>query len=50
MRRAPRTVLTPHIGFVADDNYSVFYGQSVENILAFLDGKPLRIIDPHAGH
>lgn len=46
MRSAPRTVLTPHIGFVADDNYSVFYGQSVENILAFLDGTPLRIIDP----
>ena len=50
MRTAPRTVLTPHIGFVADDNYTVFYGQSVENILAFLDGKPLRIIDPSAGH
>ncbi len=46
IRRAPRTVLTPHIGFVADDNYDVFYGQSVENILAFLDGKPLRVINP----
>jgi phosphoglycerate dehydrogenase-like enzyme len=50
MRTAPRTVLTPHIGFVADDNYGVFYGQSVENILAFMDGKPLRIIDPDARH
>jgi phosphoglycerate dehydrogenase-like enzyme len=50
MRTAPRTVLTPHIGFVADDNYTVFYGQSVENILAFMDGKPLRVIDPGAGH
>jgi phosphoglycerate dehydrogenase-like enzyme len=46
MRRAPRTVLTPHIGFVADDNYSVFYGQSVENILAFMDGQPMRLIKP----
>jgi phosphoglycerate dehydrogenase-like enzyme len=46
MRSAPRTVLTPHIGFVADANYDVFYGQSVENILAFLDGKPLRLINP----
>ncbi len=50
MRTAPRTVLTPHIGFVADDNYASFYGQSVENILAFMDGKPLRIIDPAARH
>jgi phosphoglycerate dehydrogenase-like enzyme len=44
LRRAPRTVLTPHIGFVADDNYGVFYGQSVENIAAFLDGRPTRVI------
>lgn len=50
MRTAPRTVLTPHIGFVADDNYASFYGQSVENILAFMDGKPLRVIDPEARH
>jgi len=50
MRTAPRTVLTPHIGFVADDNYTVFYGQSVENLLAFMDGTPLRIIDPDARH
>ncbi len=50
MRSAPRTVLTPHIGFVADDNYSVFYGQSVENVLAFMDGKPLRVIDPDSRH
>ena len=44
MRRAPRTLLTPHVGYVADDNYNVFYGQSVENIAAFLDGKPTRVI------
>jgi len=46
LRAAPRTVLTPHIGFVADDNYTVFYGQSVDNIAAFLDGKPTRVINP----
>ncbi len=46
MRHAPRTLLTPHVGYVADDNYNVFYGQSVENIVAFLDGKPTRVINP----
>jgi len=46
LRAAPRTVLTPHIGFVADDNYAVFYGQSVDNIVAFLDGRPTRVINP----
>ena len=45
LRGAPRTVLTPHIGYVADHNYAVFFGQSVENIVAFLDGKPLRVIN-----
>ncbi|MDP6173118.1 MAG: D-2-hydroxyacid dehydrogenase family protein [Rhodospirillales bacterium] len=36
-------VLTPHLGFVADDSYRVYYEDSVENILAFLDGNSIRL-------
>jgi phosphoglycerate dehydrogenase-like enzyme len=40
-------VLTPHLGFVTAEGYDVFFGQAVENILAFLDGKtPPRVVAP----
>jgi hypothetical protein len=26
--------------------YETFYGESVENVLAFLDGKPIRLLNP----
>jgi len=40
--RAPRTVLTPHLGYVTDDNYSFFYTDAVKAIAAFLAGAPIR--------
>ncbi len=39
-------VLTPHLGFVADQSYRVYYEDSVEAIEAFLDGKPIRLLQP----
>jgi phosphoglycerate dehydrogenase-like enzyme len=52
IRSAPNTLLSPHLGYVTRENYDTTYGQSVENILAWLDGKPIRVIDPNApaGH
>ena len=44
LRNAPRTVLTPHIGYVTDDGYQVFYGQAVEDIAAFAAGRPIRVL------
>ncbi|MFB3817513.1 MAG: D-2-hydroxyacid dehydrogenase family protein [Candidatus Methylomirabilales bacterium] len=43
LRQAPNTVLTPHLGYVTLENLAAFYRQSVENVLAFLDGKPIRM-------
>lgn len=40
----PNTVLTPHLGYVTHDTYEIFYGQTVENILAWLKGEPIRVI------
>ena len=37
-------VITPHLGYVTAENYKRFYGQMVENIRAWLDGKPIRVI------
>jgi phosphoglycerate dehydrogenase-like enzyme len=44
LRRAPNVILTPHIGYVTEENYRSSYPQIVENITAFLDGKPVRVI------
>ena len=44
LRSAPNVILTPHIGYVTDENYRSSYPQIVENITGFLDGKPLRVI------
>jgi phosphoglycerate dehydrogenase-like enzyme len=42
IRTCPRVLLTPHIGYVTEEHYRIFYPQTVENILAFLDGTPIR--------
>lgn len=44
LRSAPRTVLTPHVGYVTDDSYRMFYGDAVEDIAAFAQGRPVRVI------
>jgi len=46
LRRAPNTVLTPHLGYGVAETWAQFYPQSVENALAFLDGKPVRVVNP----
>ena len=52
IRQAPNTLLTPHLGYVIAENYHVTFGQTVENICAWLDGAPIRVIAPNApaGH
>ncbi|MDP6603200.1 MAG: D-2-hydroxyacid dehydrogenase family protein [Rhodospirillales bacterium] len=44
LRTLENTVLTPHLGYVSEDNYRVFYGLAVEVIRAWLDGAPIRTL------
>lgn len=46
LRKAPNCVLTPHLGYGTADTFAQFYGESVENVLAFLDGAPVRVVPP----
>ena len=46
LRTAPRTLLTPHVGYVTAGTYRVFYSGAVEAIRAFLDGQPIRLLGP----
>ncbi|MEO5708580.1 MAG: NAD(P)-dependent oxidoreductase [Nocardioidaceae bacterium] len=44
LRTAPRTVLVPHLGYVTDGGYRLFYGDAVDDVAAWLDGSPLRVV------
>ncbi|MFC2041412.1 D-2-hydroxyacid dehydrogenase family protein [Chloroflexota bacterium] len=44
--RLDNTVLTPHLGYVAKEGYRVYYGEVVEDIVAYLLGKPVRVLNP----
>ena len=49
LRRLPNTVLTPHIGYVAQDAYAVFFEQALEDVEAFLGGSPVRLLEAAGG-
>jgi phosphoglycerate dehydrogenase-like enzyme len=48
LRKMPNVVLTPHLGYVVDDVFTYYYRDIVEDIEAWLDGRPIRILDPEA--
>ncbi len=48
LRVLPNVVLTPHQGFSTQQVFAGFYQQCVENILAFMDGTPVRVLNPQA--
>ena len=43
-RKLDNVVITPHLGYVAEQNYRKYYPDIVEDIRAWLDGKPVRVI------
>jgi phosphoglycerate dehydrogenase-like enzyme len=44
LRSAPNTVLTPHVGYVTDGTYRVFFTDAVADIAAWLAGSPVRLL------
>ena len=44
LRFLPNAFLLPHLGYVSIENYSKFYNQMLENLLACLENKPIRQI------
>ena len=45
-RKMDNVVITPHLGYVSEQNYRKYFPDIVENIRAWLDGKPVRVIGP----
>ena len=44
LRRLDNVVLTPHLGYVTEQNYRRYYAEMIECIAAWLDGKPVRVM------
>ncbi|MBM3530609.1 MAG: D-2-hydroxyacid dehydrogenase family protein [Alphaproteobacteria bacterium] len=45
-RKMDNVVITPHLGYVSQQNYERYYPDIVDNIRGWLDGKPVRTIAP----
>lgn len=43
-RTLPNVMATPHVGFVTQDTYEVFYGETFENLIAWMKGRPIRTV------
>lgn len=46
IRHLANTVLTPHIGYFTSDMLKVYYEDAVEAIVAFIQGRPIRVVNP----
>lgn len=46
IRYAPNTVLSPHLGFSTKEVFRDFYQGAIDNIIAFLEGSPIRVANP----
>src|SRR4029079_6962988 len=44
-RKMDNVVITPHLGYVSEQNYRKYFPDAVEDIRAWLDGKPVRVIE-----
>ena len=45
LRTMENVTLSPHLGYVHEDNYRIFYADTVENVAAWMAGKPIRVIN-----
>ena len=45
LRFFSNTLLLPHLGYVTEENYSLFYNQMIENLNSCLEGKPKRVLE-----
>ncbi len=46
LRSLTNVTLTPHLGYVVEQQYRIFYSDAVQDIAAFTAGTPLRVLSP----
>lgn len=45
LRSMENTVLTGHTGYLLRETFQIAYGEALEDIMAWLDGKPVRVLN-----
>lgn len=48
LTKLENVTLVPHLGYVVEDSYRYFYKGTIEDIEAWLDGKPINVLNPDA--
>jgi D-3-phosphoglycerate dehydrogenase len=46
--RLENCICTPHIGYVEQDSYEMYFGQAFDNVVSFIKGNPTNIVNPGA--
>ncbi len=46
--RLENCICTPHIGYVEQDSYEMYFGSAFDNVVNFIEGKPSNIVNPAA--
>ena len=46
--RLENCICTPHIGYVEQDNYELYFGSAFDNVVNFIKGTPTNIVNPGA--
>ena len=46
--RMENAICTPHLGYVEQDSYELYFGAAFDNIVAFANQNPINIINPDA--
>jgi D-3-phosphoglycerate dehydrogenase len=46
--RLENAICTPHIGYVEQDSYELYFGQAFDNVINFINSSPTHIVNPEA--
>ncbi len=46
--RLENCICTPHIGYVEQDSYEMYFGAAFDNVVNFIKGRPTNIVNPGA--
>ncbi len=44
--KMPNVVCTPHLGYVEQNGYELYFGKAFENVMNYINGKPTNIANP----
>jgi D-3-phosphoglycerate dehydrogenase len=46
--RMENCICTPHIGYVEQDSYELYFGAAFDNVVSFIEGNPTNVVNPAA--